>query len=63
MFMRLVALTEFNYGDRDLKVGDTFEASSAEDARLLKGFGKAKDAPAVKRSYQRRDMVAEGNNQ
>lgn len=59
--MRLVALKEFNYADKSLKVGDSFEAS-ADDARLLKGFGKAKDddvAPRSKRNYQRRDMVSE----
>jgi hypothetical protein len=55
--MRLIALKEFNYADKDLKVGEPFEANE-HDAQLLKGWGKAKDATS-KRSYQRRDLVSE----
>lgn len=42
--MHLIAKQDFTYAMVPLKVGDRFEASSAEDARLLKGFGKAEDA-------------------
>lgn len=41
--MRLIALQEFTYSNVPLKVGDRFIADSAEDARLLKGLGKATD--------------------
>jgi len=41
--MKLIALQEFPYADRSLKVGDAFEASDS-DARVLKTIGKARDA-------------------
>ena len=40
--MKLIALQEFPYADRSLKVGDAFEASDS-DANVLKTIGKAKD--------------------
>lgn len=43
--MRLVAVQEMYYGTKNLKVGEAFDAASDEDARILKGTGKAKDAP------------------
>lgn len=41
--MQLIATKEVKYANVVRKPGDRFEASS-EDARLLKGFGKARDA-------------------
>lgn len=46
--MRLIATQSFPYGGRDLKPGDPFESASDEDARILKGVGKAADAQAEK---------------
>ena len=40
--MKLIALQEFPYAGRSLKVGDAFEASDS-DASVLKTIGKAKD--------------------
>lgn len=51
----LVATQEFPYADRSLNVGDDFMAS-AEDARMLKGFGKAEDAKP-KRGMEARSQV------
>lgn len=46
--MKLIATQEFTYADVPLKVGDKFDASD-EDARILKGAGKARDhAPPEK---------------
>lgn len=72
--MRLVAVQEFPYGGRNLKPGDPFEASD-EDARILKGVGKARGEgeeksqektdvtePRKKRTYKRRDLRAEDSN-
>lgn len=41
--MKLIATQKFTYGNAVLKPGDEFHSSSDEDARLLKGFGKARD--------------------
>lgn len=40
----LVATKDFPYAGKPLKPGDSFEASD-NDAMILKGVGKAKDAP------------------
>jgi hypothetical protein len=91
---QLIATQSYPFGRRSLKAGDKFEASD-EEARLLKGFGKARAVDATqsaapvtsavltralaagdptasddglfdqsgekrKRTYRRRDMVAEG---
>jgi hypothetical protein len=70
--MKLVATKDFTYANRPLKVGDRFHATSVEDARLLKGWGKAMECiddeeeegtgkinSQTKRRYRRRDMRAE----
>jgi hypothetical protein len=44
--MKLIAKQAFHYADRALKAGDEFTAASSEDARILKGVGKAEDAQA-----------------
>lgn len=45
--MDLIATQTFTYdsGRRALKPGDRFRALSGEDARILKGLGKAVDDP------------------
>lgn len=50
--MKLIATQEFPYGGKTLKPSDSFESASDEDARILKGVGKAKDAPVAKPSAQ-----------
>lgn len=42
--MKLIALQEFPYAGKALKPGDEFDSASNEDARILKGVGKARDA-------------------
>lgn len=44
--MRLVAIQEVYYASRTRRPGDEFEASE-QDGRILKGIGKAKDAPKI----------------
>jgi hypothetical protein len=70
--MRLIAVQSFNYmaGALQLRPGDRFVASSAEDARLLKAWGRAVDdageVAAIharkpgKGRYNRSDMRAAG---
>lgn len=59
---RLVATQRFPYGGRDLGIGDEFDASD-DDARILKGVGKAGDAPKRKPSPVRtRSLKAEGSD-
>lgn len=71
--MRLVATEDLTYAGRDLKAGERFDSESASDAMVLKGAGRAADAPqddecvaqstpsepAPRRRYNRRDMQAE----
>lgn len=59
--MRLIATQEFVYGGKDLKIGDPFESASDEDARLLKGFGKAKDVPKRAAPLKTRAMKVIGD--
>lgn len=40
--MKLIATQEFPYGGKELKPGDPFESATDEDARILKGVGKAR---------------------
>lgn len=42
--MKLIATQEFSYGGKSLKPGDPFESATDEDARILKGVGKARAA-------------------
>jgi hypothetical protein len=46
--MRLIATDRFPYGRKDLRPGDSFETDNDQDAKFLKGFGKAKDFPQPK---------------
>lgn len=55
--MQVTALKQFPYDKKTRKEGETFEMSD-EDARLMIGFGKVEKAKP-RRSYNRRDMVAE----
>jgi len=70
--MRLIAKTPLNYRQRDLAVGDTFDAVK-QDARLLVAIGRAtlveqsddepKEQPKRRgrpRKYQTRELSAEG---
>lgn len=45
--MDLIATAKFPYGRRSLVAGDKFTASD-EDARILKGVGKARDVPTTR---------------
>lgn len=68
--MQVTATKQFQYGGKTRKPGDTFQMS-ADDARLMVGFGKVRaaemkaaspetDEQKPRRAYRRRDMVAEG---
>lgn len=61
--VKLVATGKLKYGKRHLVAGDEFEAKP-RDAKLLQALGKAGPPKALteatKRTYKRRDMVAEG---
>jgi hypothetical protein len=62
---RLIATKEFSYNTRMLRAGDTFDAASDKDARLLVGIGKAKtsrepgriDAPNGKAKAKMEEIV------
>jgi hypothetical protein len=69
--VRLIASSDYRYGDKQLKTGDVFEASE-HDADIFKRVGKATDVQESdtesdvgttrkRRSYKRRDMFAEKN--
>ena len=58
----MIATKDFTYahGALRLRPGDMFFAESDEDARMLKGWGKAKDVQAgASVAYHRKDEVAE----
>lgn len=72
--MMLIAKKSMRYAGRSLEPGDTFEAYSDRDARILQAIGKAETgtaptetatppvaAPKGRKGYQRRDMKAEAD--
>lgn len=72
MKRKMVAIEDFHYDGRDLKVDDPFEATPMH-RYILRGLGRAKDAepagapdeekreekPEKRRRYRRCDMSAE----
>jgi hypothetical protein len=70
--MKLIATKAFSYAGARLRVGQEFSAKSKGDARVLQALGRAALAPAAtpsaagvekpKRTYKRRDLVAEPTN-
>jgi hypothetical protein len=59
--MQLIAIKEFTYAKVPLKPGDPFRAS-AEDARILKGIGKAIDRPLQSAAMQAKQSQADDDN-
>jgi hypothetical protein len=45
------------YNNKTYGMGDKFNTVSDEDARLLKGFGKAKDAPS-RQQFEDKSLTA-----
>lgn len=70
----LVAKKDLRYASKDMRAGDTFDASE-KDAQILKAVGHAEESPAAgdettedvlqkqrkPRTYRRRDLLAEGS--
>lgn len=54
----LIAQWAFEYGGQSVKAGEEFSANE-KDAELMLLRGSVVKAEPKKRSYQRRDMVAE----